>query len=227
MPASVLIVEDDLATADYIRDELVAAGYQVTHAVNGENGLASLSEQQFDVLIVDRMLPGVDGLTLVRTLRNRGDRTPVLFLTTMSGIDDRVEGLDAGGDDYLTKPFALNELLARIKALLRRAIQNNPDTILQLGGVEMRLLDRTVTRDGTAVDLGPTEFRLLEFIMRNAGNIVTRKMLLEEIWNFHFDPNTNIVETHISRLRGKLNAGGKSDLIETVRGTGYIIHEKP
>lgn len=227
MPASVLIVEDDLATADYVRDELVAAGYQVTHAVNGENGLASLSEQQFDVLIVDRMLPGVDGLTLVRTIRDQGNRTPVLFLTTMSGIDDRVEGLDAGGDDYLTKPFALNELLARIKALLRRAIQNNPDTILQLGGVEMRLLDRTVTRDGTAVDLGPTEFRLLEFIMRNAGNIVTRKMLLEEIWNFHFDPNTNIVETHISRLRGKLNAGGKSDLIETVRGTGYIIHEKP
>jgi two-component system OmpR family response regulator len=171
------------------------------------------------------MLPHLDGLTLVKDLRSANDNVPVLFLTTMSGIDDRVEGLNAGGDDYLVKPFAFSELSARVNALLRRPRETLELKVLQVGSLDFDLLKRTVRRSGQLIDLQPTEFRLLAYLARHAGQVVTRTMLLESVWDFHFDPKTNIVETHISRLRSKINIEGKPDLIQTVRGAGYMINE--
>ncbi len=221
----ILIIEDDNETRDYVSSGLKEAGHVVDSTGDGYEGLLLAKETKHDLLIVDRMLPGLDGLTLVKTLRSAGCTVPVLFLTTMCGIDDRVEGLNAGADDYLVKPFAFSELGARVNALLRRPRETVEQKILLASGLEIDLLKRVVRRGGQLIDLQPTEFRLLEYLVRNAGQVVTRTMLLENVWDFHFDPKTNIVETHISRLRAKLNAGNKSDLIHTVRGAGYRLHE--
>jgi two-component system, OmpR family, response regulator len=219
----ILTIEDDAQTLALLVSGLEGAGHTVTRARDGHEGLAQASAASHDVLIVDRMLPGRDGLDLVRTLRRSGIHTPVLFLTTMSGIDDRVEGLEAGGDDYLVKPFALAELLARVHALGRRASRASGTTVLRAADLEMDLIARTVRRAGRAIELQPREFALLEFLMRNADLVVTRRQLLENVWDFHFDPRTNIVETHMSRLRAKLDDVGGS-LIQTVRGAGYVLH---
>lgn len=197
----------------------------VDAAKDGFEGLFLVQEAVYDLLIVDRMLPRLDGLSLVKKLRSAGSSIPVLFLTTMSGIDDRVEGLNAGGDDYLVKPYAFSELEARVNALLRRPRETIEQKKIRVSGLEIDLMKRLVKRDDQVIDLQPTEFRLLEYLMRHSGQVVTRTMLLENVWDFHFDPKTNIVETHISRLRTKLNAGDKPDLIQTVRGAGYRIHE--
>ncbi|MBS0535504.1 MAG: response regulator transcription factor [Proteobacteria bacterium] len=219
---NVLLIEDDAETADYIVAGLVEHGHHVDRAEDGVNGLALAGNDRYEVAIVDRMLPGLDGLTLVKRLRSAGLRTPILFLTNLGGLDDRVEGLNAGGDDYLVKPFAFPELLARVNALGRRPVAAT-ETVLRVGDLEMNLLDRGVKRAGRPVLLQPREFRLLECLMRQAGRVVTRTMLLEMVWDFHFDPKTNIVETHISRLRAKIDRGQTHELIHTVRGAGYSI----
>jgi two-component system OmpR family response regulator len=219
----ILVVEDDAETAAYITGGLHQHGHVTDHAANGRDGLFLASSEAYDVLVVDRMLPGLDGLGIVRTLRATGQSTPVLVLTTLGGIDDRVEGLDAGGDDYLVKPFAFAELLARLNALARRPPLTQVVTALVVADLEMDLLKRTVRRGGTHIDLQPREFQLLEYLMRHADRVVTRTMLLEGVWDFHFDPKTNIVETHISRLRAKLDRGGDPELIHTVRGAGYMM----
>jgi two-component system, OmpR family, response regulator len=218
-----LIIEDDIETAAYITKGLSALGHVVDHIANGRDGFFLVGASQYDVAIVDRMLPGLDGLTLVKKLRDEGVGTPILFLTNLDGIDDRVEGLDAGGDDYLTKPFAFSELLARINALARRPAISATETVLRCGDLEMDLLHRAVSRGGRTIELLPREFKLLQCLMRHAGRVVTRTMLLEMVWQFHFDPKTNIVETHISRLRTKVDKGFGRDLIHTVRGSGYVL----
>ncbi|MBI1212854.1 MAG: response regulator [Alphaproteobacteria bacterium] len=219
-----LLVEDDRRTADYVKRGATEHGHVVDHASNGRDGLFLATGGTYDVLIVDRMLPGLDGLSLVKSLRSANVKTPILFLTTMSGIDDRVEGLNAGGDDYLNKPFSFSELLARVNALARRPPLSDQQTQLRLHDLEMDLLKRTVKRGGVAIDLQPREFQLLEFLMRRPNQVVTRTMLLEGVWDFHFDPKTNVVETHISRLRSKINQGNGVELIHTVRGSGYSMH---
>jgi two-component system OmpR family response regulator len=219
----ILVIEDDAETAAYITGGLHQHGHVTDHAANGRDGLFLASSEAYDVLVEDRMLPGLDGLGIVRTLRATGQSTPVLVLTTLGGIDDRVEGLDAGGDDYLVKPFAFAELLARLNALARRPPLTQVVTALVVADLEMDLLKRTVRRGGTHIDLQPREFQLLEYLMRHADRVVTRTMLLEGVWDFHFDPKTNIVETHISRLRAKLDRGGDPELIHTVRGAGYMM----
>lgn len=219
-PKHLLLIEDDVGLAASLVSRLSEHGYTVEHESQGERALATALEIDFDAIIVDRMLPGIDGLELVRALR-RKKSTPVIYLTTMSGIDDRVQGLEAGGDDYLMKPFAFAELLARIRALTRRTTPTSAR--LSVGSIEMDLAARTVTRDGRTIDLVPQEFRLLECLLRNADRVVTRKMLLEKVWNVYFDPGTNVVESHISRLRASLNAGFSIDAIQTVRGVGYRL----
>jgi two-component system OmpR family response regulator len=221
----ILIIEDDTQTRDYVAAGLKEAGHTVDAAKDGYEGLFLAQEASYGLLIVDRMLPGMDGLSVVKKLRGAGSTVPVLFLTTMCGIDDRVEGLNAGADDYLVKPFAFSELEARVNALLRRPRETIEQKFLQVSGLEIDLMKRLVTRDGQCIDLQPTEFRLLEYLVRHAGQVVTRTMLLENVWDFQFDPKTNIVETHISRLRSKLNVGDKPDLIQTVRGAGYRVYE--
>ena len=219
----ILLVEDDSETANYLLQGLQEAGHHAAVAPDGRNGLFRAAGEDWDLLIVDRMLPGLDGLAMVRTLRGAGVTTPVLFLTTLGGIDDRVDGLNAGGDDYLVKPFAFSELAARVAALGRRPRRTAPETMLKVADLEMDLLARTVRRGGADVDLQPREFRLLEYLMRHADQVVTRTMLLENVWDFHFDPHTNVVETHISRLRAKLDKGRAGPLIHTVRGAGYCL----
>ncbi|MFC0387713.1 winged helix-turn-helix domain-containing protein [Muricoccus vinaceus] len=219
----ILVVEDDKSTRDYLTKGLTEAGYVVDTAANGRDGLLLAAGEPYDLMVVDRMLPGLDGAGIVRTVRAAGVRTPILLLTTMGGIDDRVEGLDAGADDYLVKPFALAELLARLNALARRPPLGAEPTRLRVADLEMDLLKRTVIRAGQRVDLQPREFRLLECLMRHAGQVVTRSMLLEKVWDFHFDPQTNIVETHVSRLRGKMDRGFNVEVIHTVRGAGYCL----
>jgi len=218
-----LLVEDDMETAKFAIRGFRELGHVVDHAVNGRDGLFLATESKYDVIIVDRMLPVMDGLSLVKSLRSAKVLTPVLFLTTMSGIDDRVEGLEAGGDDYLVKPYAFSELNARVNALARRPPISNQVTVLRIADLEMDLLKRTVTRSGEPIDLQPREFQLLEYLLRHADQIVTRTMLLEGVWDFHFDPKTNIVETHISRLRSKINRPGDLELIQTIRGSGYCL----
>ena len=217
------VIEDDAETASYIAKGLAELGHVVDHAPNGRDGFFLAGANHYDVAIVDRMLPGLDGLTLVKKLRDEGVGTPVLFLTNLGGIDDRVEGLDAGGDDYLTKPFAFSELLARVNALARRPAICATETLLRCGDLEMDLLKRTVSRRGRLIELQPREFTLLECLMRHAGKVITRTMLLEMVWQFHFDPKTNIVETHISRLRAKIDRGFDHEWIHTVRGSGYVL----
>ena len=220
----VLIIEDDAETAAYVARGLREHGHVADHAPDGRDGLLMAGGGDYDVLIVDRMLPGIDGLGLVRTLRGAGVRSPVLFLTALRGVGDRVQGLEAGGDDYLVKPFAFAELLARLNALARRPPLSDVPTTLAVADLELDLLRRTATRGGERIELQPREFRLLEFLLRHAGKVVTRTMLLEGVWDFYFDPRTNIVETHVSRLRGKLSRGGRDpELIHTVRGSGYVL----
>lgn len=218
-----LLIEDDQRTADFIQRGLKEHGHEVDHAENGKDGLILASHGKYDVAIIDRMLPGLDGLSILKTLRASGNQLPTLFLTTMSGIDDRVEGLEAGADDYLVKPFAFAELLARLGAVLRRPATNGVPTSLKVGDLEMDLLTRNVTRQGKPIDLQPQEFKLLEYLMRSDGRIVTRTMLLENVWNFHFDPQTSVVETHISRLRAKIDKGFDHELLSTIRGSGYCL----
>ena len=225
MLMKILVIEDDTETRNYVANGLKERGHTLDSAKDGYEGLLLAQESRYDLLIVDRMLPGLDGLSLIKKLRCSGSSVPVLFLTTMCGIDDRVEGLNAGADDYLVKPFAFSELDARVNALLRRPRATVEQSVLQAGGLEIDLLKRQVRRDRQLIDLQPTEYRLLEYLVRHAGQVVTRTMLLENVWDFHFDPKTNIVETHISRLRSKLNIGGQPDLIYTIRGAGYMIHE--
>jgi two-component system, OmpR family, response regulator len=219
----VLLIEDDQETSAYVARGLREQGHVVDLAATGRDGLFLATEGGHDVLIVDRMLPGLDGIGLVQALRGTGVKAPVLFLTALGGVGDRVRGLDAGGDDYLVKPFAFAELLARVNALARRPPLSDTPTMLKAGDLEMDLLKRTVTRGGKTIDLQPREFQLLAFLMRNLDRVVTRTMLLEAVWDFHFDPKTNIVETHISRLRSKLSYYGGAELIHTVRGSGYAL----
>ena len=218
----ILIVEDDEETANFIAAGLAERGHEPTVAREGREGYERAIAGQFDAVVLDRMLPEIDGLGVVALMRKDGVSTPVLFLTNLSGIDDRVEGLEAGGDDYLVKPFAPEELVARLAALARRPSLGASPTALKAGDLEMDLVARIVRRGGKAIDLQPREFRLLEFLMRSEGRVVTRKMLLEQVWEFHFDPKTNIVETHMSRLRAKIDRNG-SPLIQTVRGAGYCL----
>lgn len=220
-----LLVEDDARTADYIVDGLTAEGHSVDHLADGREGLIQATTADYDVLIVDRMLPGLDGLSLVRTLRGAKTRTPVLFLTALDGVDDRVEGLNAGADDYLVKPFSFAELSARLSALGRRPQLREEATVLRVADLEMDLIRRKVTRAGRPIDLQPREFRLLEHLMRTAGRVQTRTMLLEAVWDLRFDPQTNVVETHVSRLRAKVDKPFGADLIRTIRGAGYALRE--
>jgi two-component system OmpR family response regulator len=218
----ILLIEDDRQTADYIAKGLRQHGHVVDQVDNGRDGLYMATGEPYDVMVVDRHLPKMDGLSMVKAARDAGMRTPALFLTTMGGVDDRVAGLEAGADDYLVKPFAFAELLARISALARRPPMV-AQTKLQVGGLELDLLGRAVTREGKRLDLLAQEFKILEYLMRHAGEVVTRTMLLEKVWDFHFDPKTNIVETHISRLRSKIDKGFDKPLLHTVRGAGYVI----
>jgi two-component system, OmpR family, response regulator len=220
---NILLVEDDIETARYIVRGLGEGGHTAVHAVDGSEGLARATAEDWDLLIVDRMLPKLDGLSLVQSVRQTGSVTAVLFLTTLGGVDDRVHGLNAGADDYLVKPFAFSELLARVAALGRRARRPAVHTTLQFADLEMDLLSRTVARGGKPIDLLPREFRLLEYLMRHAEQIVTRAMLLENVWEVHFDPNTSVVETHVSRLRSKIDRANAIALIQTVRGIGYSL----
>ena len=220
----VLVIEDDAETAGFIVRGLQEHGHVADHVADGQDGLVMAVQGGHDVLVIDRLLPGLDGLGLVRTLRGAGSKAPVLFLTALRGVGDRVAGLEAGGDDSLVKPFAFAELLARLNALARRPPLADAPTVLRIADLELDLLRRTVTRAGVRIDIQPREFSLLEFLMRHADRVVTRTMLLEGVWDFHFDPRTNIVETHVSRLRGKLSRGGHDpELIHTVRGAGYIL----
>jgi two-component system OmpR family response regulator len=217
----ILLAEDDFETAEFVARGLGELGHNVLRAADGRDALHLATTEALDVAILDRMLPALDGLAVLRRLRAAGIATPVLLLTALGRIEDRVEGLEAGADDYLVKPFAFSELAARLNALGRRPPISNVPTELEIGPLKMDLLKRSVRRDGRAIALQPREFRLLEELMRGGDRVVTRTMLLERIWGFHFDPQTNIVETHMSRLRAKLNEGGGPDLIETLRGVGY------
>ncbi|WP_316976839.1 winged helix-turn-helix domain-containing protein [Shumkonia mesophila] len=219
----ILVIEDDAATLEYVAAGLAEHGHVVDRAADGSEGLSLAVGEAYDVMVVDRRLPGVDGLSIVKAVRGAGVKTPVLFLTTMGSVNDRVEGLEAGGDDYLAKPFAFSELLARVHALARRPPLAAEQTALRVADLEMDLVRRTVSRGGRAIDLQPREFVLLEYLMRNAGRVVTRTMLLERVWDFHFDPKTSVVETHISRLRTKIDKPFEKDLIHTVRGAGYSL----
>jgi len=219
----VLIVEDDLEASGAMAKGLAEAGHQCTAAPDGEAGLAAAGGEAFDVLIVDRMMPRLDGVSMVERLRAGGDQTPVLFLSALGEIHDRVSGLKAGGDDYLVKPYAFAELIARVEALARRRETGSVQTVLKVGDLEMDLLGREVKRAGREIDLQPREFQLLEFLMRNAGQSVTRTMLLEKVWEYHFDPQTNVIDVHISRLRAKIDKGFERAMLQTVRGAGYRL----
>ena len=219
------LIEDDVDVASYVAKGLRESGHTVDVCHDGRSGLVQALDEAYDVLVVDRRLPGMDGLTLVKTLRGSDRQTPVLFLTALGEVDHRVEGLDAGGDDYLVKPFAFSELLARIEALHRRHTQSAQVTRLQVADLTLDLLGREARRDGQRIELLPREYQLLEYLMRHAGQVVTRTMLLEKVWDYHFDPQTNIIDVHISRLRQKIDRGFASSLLHTVRGAGYVLRE--
>jgi two-component system, OmpR family, response regulator len=221
----VLVVEDDRETALFLQRSLNENGHVADIAGDGELGLALSREGGWDVLIVDRMLPRLDGLSLIEALRREGGRTPVLILSALGEVDDRVKGLRAGGDDYLTKPYAYTELLARIEALARRPAPGEQVTRYTVGDLTLDRLSHKVTRAGQAIALQPREFRLLEYLMRNAGQVVTRTMLLQNVWDYHFDPQTNVIDVHISRLRSKIDRGFAKPLLHTVRGSGYVIRD--
>ncbi|MBB3590704.1 two-component system OmpR family response regulator [Rhizobium sp. BK529] len=220
----ILVVEDDKKTADYVTQGMMEAGHVCDIVGDGRDGLHQATREQYDVLVVDRMLPGLDGLSLIKAVRAAKIGTPAIFLTSISGVDDRVEGLEAGGDDYLTKPFAFSELLARVNALARRPPVRDEKTVLRVADLELDMIRRQVTRQGQTIELQPREFTLLEVLMRDEGRVLTRTMLLERVWDFHFDPKTSVVETHISRLRAKIDRPFDVPLLHTVRNTGYSLH---
>ncbi|MCT6854805.1 MAG: response regulator transcription factor [Bombella apis] len=221
----ILLVEDDPTVRSFVLKGLKEAGHDVDHADNGKDGLYLAVGEKYDIIILDRMLPGgVDGLHILETLRSQKNNTPVLLLSALSDVDDRVDGLRAGGDDYVTKPFAFSELLARVEALGRRGHNETaPETTLTVGDLTLDLLSREVRRGGQKIDLQPREFRLLEFLVRHAGQVVTRTMLLEKVWDYHFDPQTNVIDVHVSRLRQKVDKPFQTAIIHTVRNAGYIL----
>ena len=219
----VLVIEDDSETATYIAKGLNESGHVVDHAKDGKEGLFMALESAYDVMVVDRMLPGLDGLSIIQTLRKSEKTTPVLILSALGEVDDRVQGLRAGGDDYLVKPFAFSELLARLEALVRRADVEVAETVLRAGDLEMDLLTRVVKRADHVIELQPREFRLLEYLMRHRDQVVTRTMLLENVWDYHFDPQSNVIDVHVSRLRRKIDKEFDKPLLHTVRSAGYIL----
>jgi len=220
-----LVIEDDFQVSNYIGKGLREQGFSVDEAPDGKEGLGLASTENYDVMIVDRMLPRLDGLSILKSVRAAGNNTPVIVLSALGEVDDRVKGLKAGGDDYLVKPFAFSELMARIEAVVRRAETGGDSTVTELsvGDLHMDLLSRKVTRAGQRIDLQSREFKLLEYLVRNQGQVVTRTMLLENVWNYHFDPQTNVIDVHISRLRSKIDKDFDPALIRTVRGAGYIV----
>jgi two-component system, OmpR family, response regulator len=220
-----LLIEDDLQAAEYLAKGLRENGYQVVHSADGREGLERALSGNYEVIIADRQLPFVEGLQIIQALREKQDHTPVLILSALGTVDDRVAGLRAGGDDYLTKPFAFSELLARIEALRRRATSSSEVTRLKVADLEMDLLARRVSRAGQEIDLTTKEYQLLEYLLRRPGQIATRTMLLENVWNLHFDPQTNIIDVHMSRLRNAIDKGFSKPLIHTVRGAGYVLEE--
>lgn len=224
-PMRILVIEDDREAASWLVKGLTEAGHVADHAADGEEGLGLALEGVHDVLIVDRMLPKIDGLTIIRKLRENNIKAPVLILSALADVDERVKGLRAGGDDYLGKPYAFAELLARIENLGHRATQAPLETKLKACDLEIDLLTRNVTRGGKPILLQPREFKLLEYLVRNAGHIVTRTMLLENVWDYHFDPQTNVIDVHISRLRAKIDKGYDEPILQTVRGAGYMIRD--
>jgi two-component system OmpR family response regulator len=227
MTKKILVVEDDASTADYVAKGLVENGYVVDRAADGRDGLFHALDGTYAAVILDRMLPGMDGLAVLGAMRAARVDTPVIILSALGSTDERVKGLKAGSDDYLVKPFAFSELLARLEALQRRGAANADAVVTSLlcGGLSMDLLSHRVERAGTRIDLQPREFRLLEFLLRNQGHVVTRTMLLEEVWDYHFDPGTNVIDVHISRLRRKIDEPGQAPLLHTVRGVGYMLSE--
>jgi two-component system OmpR family response regulator len=227
MSGRVLLVEDDVDTADYVAKGLREAGFTVEHVADGRDGLYLASSSAFDAVIMDRMLPGMDGLSVVKALRAGGVETPIMILSALAQLDERVIGLRAGGDDYLTKPFGFSELHARLENLVRRRGGKAVETMLRCADVVMDLLSRKVTRSGKPLDLLPREFKLREYFLRNKDRVVTRTMLLEQVWDYRFDPHTSIIDTHISRLRKKLDEGYPTPLLHTLRGVGYRLSETP
>lgn len=223
----ILVLEDDQEAAAYLIKGLRESGHLTDHAADGEQGHEMAVVREYDVLIVDRMLPKQDGLSVVQSLRDKGNTTPVLILSALGKVDDRIDGLRAGGDDYLTKPYAFSELLARVEGLHRRASPNAADTRYSLGDLEIDLLSRRVHRGETEILLQPREFRLLEFLIKHAGQVVTRTMLLENVWDYHFDPQTNVIDVHISRLRAKIDKNFEKPLLHTIRGAGYSLRDLP
>ncbi|WP_077530047.1 response regulator transcription factor [Vreelandella utahensis] len=222
----VLVIEDDQDVADYLNKGLRESDYVVDHATDGKEGMTMAASGDYDVMIIDRMLPGMDGLNIIKTIRATGNQTPVLILSALGDVDARVEGLRGGGDDYLTKPFSFTELLARLDVLARRARSGGEtETVLKVADLEMDLLARTVKRNGMNIDVQPREFRLLEYLMRHADQVVTRTMLLEKVWDYHFDPQTNVIDVHISRLRSKIDKGFEKPLLQTIRGAGYMLRD--
>jgi two-component system OmpR family response regulator len=220
----VLLIEDDSDVAEFLKDALQEHGYGVEHVTTARDGLFVAASNNFDVIILDRMLPGgVDGIRIVETLRNQDNKTPVIVLSGMGEVADKVHGLRAGGNDYLVKPFAISELLARIEALTRQRTNNNVETQLVVGDLELDLLSRVVKREGKNIMLQPREFKLLEYLMRHPGQVLTRPMLLEAIWAYHFDPQTNLIEVHISRLRQKIDQPFKESMLHTIRNVGYML----
>ena len=227
MSRRVLLVEDDGETADFILKGLRQDGFTVEHVADGRDGLFMGSSSDFDAMIMDRMLPGMDGLSIIKGLRAAGIETPILILSALSHLDDRVKGLRAGGDDYLTKPFGYSELLARLEVLLRRRTGKDVQTEIICGDLKIDLMTRRVSRGGKLLDLLPREYKLLEYLMRHKDRVVTRTMLLEQVWDYRFDPHTSVVDTHISRLRKKLEDGYDRPLLHTLRGSGYRLSEQP
>ncbi|WP_237154993.1 response regulator transcription factor [Oryzibacter oryziterrae] len=222
----VLVIEDDREAASYLVKALAETGHVADHAADGESGAHMAETGAYDLLVVDRMLPKRDGLSIVEDMRRRGDQTPVIILSALGQVDDRVRGLRAGGDDYLTKPYAFTELLARAEALLRRNRPAEVETTYKVADLVLDRLSHTVTRGGEEIVLQPREFRLLEYMMRNAGQVVTRTMLLENVWDYHFDPQTNVIDVHVSRLRSKIDKGFAKPLLHTIRGAGYMLREQ-
>jgi two-component system OmpR family response regulator len=220
-----LIIEDDRDAADYIVRAFRETGHVADHAADGEDGLAMALDGEYDVLIVDRMLPKLDGLSVIGTLREKGVQTPVLILSALGQVDDRVKGLRAGGDDYLPKPYSFSELLARVEALARRRGGRGDEMVYRVGDLELDRLSHQVRRGKEEIVLQPREFRLLEYLMKHAGQVVTRTMLLENVWDYHFDPQTNVIDVHISRLRSKIDKGYSQPLLHTVRGAGYMVRD--
>ncbi len=223
-----LVIEDDMDVASYLIKGLQESGNSVEHASDGRDGLFLANTETYDAIIVDRMLPKLDGLDIVKSIRATGKSTPILVLSALAEVSDRVEGLRAGGDDYLTKPFAFSELLARLDAIIRRATNtssSDTQTVLRIADLELNLLNHIAYRSGKNIELQPREFRLLEYLMQHMGQVVTRMMLLEHVWDYHFDPQTNVIDVHISRLRNKIDKGFEKPLLHTVRGAGYIIRE--